>query len=48
MTKRREKLNTIVVSLQSAVERRSDCTENLERNRYIDWRFFDAMTSSAP
>jgi glycosyl transferase, family 25 len=48
MTKRREKLNTVVVSLQSAVERRSDCTENLQQNRHIDWRFFDAMTSSAP
>jgi glycosyl transferase, family 25 len=48
MTKKREKIVTVVVSLQSAVDRRSDCKENLQRNRYIDWRFFDAMTSSTP
>jgi glycosyl transferase, family 25 len=42
------KIPTLVVSLQSANERRADCEANLNQNSQIEWRFFDAMTASSP
>src|SRR5262245_21551976 len=42
------KIPTLVVSLPSANERRADSEANLNQNRQIEWRFFDAKTASSP